>query len=130
MSDTSKSLRRLKELSLLAIALIFFQASSMAGTGTHGATKDTIVVNKLLVSKKYKIKLYPNLDGEVVFFTASGEAGKVYQLYVFDFDGNLIKQTQIRNRETTLLTDFSKGSYTFDVFSDDERIENGTMTVR
>jgi hypothetical protein len=92
--------------------------------------KDTILINKTLTSKKHKIKLYANADNSVVFFTASGEAGKVYQLYLFDVDGKLNKQIQIRNKETTVLTNITKGSYVFEVFSDDERIENGQLVVR
>lgn len=95
-----------------------------------GKANDTIVISKSQTSKKYKIKIYPSATNEVLFFSASGEPGKVYQLYVFDMDGKLVKQTQIRNKETTLLANFVKGNYMFDVFSDDEKIENGTMVVR
>ena len=66
----------------------------------------------------------------VLFFSASGEDGKVYQFYLFDMDGKLVKQTQIRNRETTLISKIEKGTYLFEVFSDDERIENGNLTVK
>ncbi len=92
--------------------------------------KDSIVINKLLTSKKYKIKIYPGATNEVLFFNATGEEGKVYQFYMFDIDGNMVKQTQIRNKQTTILTNFSKGCYTFEVFSDDEHIENGTLTIK
>jgi hypothetical protein len=92
--------------------------------------KDSIVISKLLTSKKYKIKIYPGASQEVLFFTASGEEGKVYQFFMFDIDGNLVKQTQIRNKQTTIITNFNKGCYTFEVFSDDEHIENGTLTIK
>jgi len=91
---------------------------------------DSIVVNKLLISKKYKIKIYPGARQEVLFFNASGEDGKVYQFFIFDVEGNLVKQTQIRNKQTTMITNFNKGCYTFEVFSDDEHIENGTLTIK
>lgn len=92
--------------------------------------RDTILINKTLISKKHKIKLYPNAENSVVFFTASGEAGRVYQLYLFDVDGKLSKQIQIRNKETTVLTNITKGNYMFEVFTDDERIENGQLVIR
>jgi len=44
-------------------------------------------------------------------------------------DGKLVKRIQVRNRETTLLKTFQKGSYMFEVFSNDERIENGSMLI-
>jgi len=100
----------------------------------HAPAADTILVQKQLTNKKYKIRLYPNANHEVLFFSASGPAkdgdGKVYQLYLFDIEGNLIKQANIRNKQTTVLNNLEKGTYVFEVFSDDERIENGQLFVR
>ncbi|HEY4150259.1 MAG TPA: T9SS type A sorting domain-containing protein [Chitinophagaceae bacterium] len=111
------------------VVLLLCQASATAANHPS-KVNDTIVINKSQTSKKYKIRIYPSATNEVLFFTASGESGKVYQLYVFDMDGKLVKQTQIHNKETTLLANFVKGNYMFDVFSDDEKIENGTLVVR
>jgi hypothetical protein len=66
----------------------------------------------------------------VLFFSASGQSGKVYQLFLFDIDGKLVKQVNIRNRQTTVLNKIEKGNYVFEVFSDDERIENGQVIVK
>jgi hypothetical protein len=98
-------------------------------TGQAGP-RDTILVNKSNISRKHKIRLYPNADHRVLFFSATGEQGRVYQLYLFDMDGKLSKQIQIRNKETTVLTNIVKGDYLFEVFSDDERIENGHVSIR
>jgi len=102
-------------------------ASLRGNTYSH---HDTILVQKAQVSKKNKIKLYPNASHEVLFFSAAGEEGKVYQLFLFDLDGKLVKQVNIRNRQTTVLNRIAKGSYLFEVFSDDERIENGQVIVK
>ncbi len=115
-------------LPLILIVLLYIPVK--AGTVSVNLNRDTILINKAHTSKKYKIKLYPGITNEVVFFTASGETGKVYQLFLFDLDGTLVKQTQIRNKQTTMLANFNKGNYMFEVFSDDERIENGTLVVR
>jgi hypothetical protein len=74
--------------------------------------------------------LYPDARQQVLFFSANGGNGKVYQLFLFDMDGRLVSQTQIRNRETTVLTNISEGNFLFEVFTDDERIENGQLKVR
>jgi len=104
------------------------QAKTVTGLSELG--RDSILVNKALTSRKYKVKIYPGATQEVLFFNASGEEGKVYQFFIFDMEGNLVKQAQIRNKQTTILTNFNKGSYTFEVFSDDEHIENGTLTIK
>lgn len=117
-------------LAVLPIALL------LASPPAHGAPvarqpyADSILVNRMLVSKKYKIKIYPGAGKDVLFFNAGGEDGKVYQLFLFDEEGTMVKQTQIRNRQTTILTNFNKGYFTFEVFSDDEHIENGTVTIK
>lgn len=90
----------------------------------------TILVNKSQTSRKYKIGLYPDAKQQVLFFSANGGEKKIYQLFMFDMDGKLVSQASIRNRETTVLTDLSEGNYLFEVFSDDERIENGQLTVK
>ncbi|MEO6314525.1 MAG: T9SS type A sorting domain-containing protein [Chitinophagaceae bacterium] len=116
---------------ILALTLLVLgQAPARALPSPVPLYNDSIVINKLLTSKKYKIKIYPGARQESVFFNASGEEGKVYQLFMFDINGNLVKQTQIRNKQTTIITNFSKGCYTFEVFSDDEHIENGTLTIK
>ncbi|GAC1428302.1 MAG: hypothetical protein NVSMB7_05180 [Chitinophagaceae bacterium] len=112
------------------VLLTLVQLPVKAGSRGVHTYKDSIVVNKSLTSKKYKIKIYPGASNEVLFFNASGEEGKVYQFFLFDMEGNMVKQTQIRNKQTTILANFYKGCYTFEVFSDDEHIENGTLTIR
>ena len=90
---------------------------------------DSIIVKKSQVSKKCTFRIYPNATHEVLFFSVTGGEGKVFDLFIFDMDGKLMKRTQVRNRETTLLKTFPKGSYFFEVFSNDERIENGNMYI-
>jgi len=104
--------------------------SSITGTTPDTGTIHSIQVNKSLISKKNKIKLFPDAKQQVLFFSAIGEDGKVYQLYLFDMDGRLVSQTSIRNRETTVLNTLSEGNYLFEIFTDDERIENGHLIVR
>jgi hypothetical protein len=121
---------------VMAIGLIFLlsAASEVSASGLPSSsgsdTVHSIQVSKAVSSKKHKIKLYPDVRQQVLFFSANGEDGKVYQLYLFDMDGRLVSQAHIRNKETTVLTTISEGNYLFEVFTDDERIENGQLTVR
>ncbi|HVS96612.1 MAG TPA: T9SS type A sorting domain-containing protein [Puia sp.] len=113
------------------------QAAAGENPGVHHAiqrsgfdTIHSIQVSKSQTSKKHKILLYPDARQQVLFFSAKGEEGKVYQLFLFDMDGRLVSQTRIRSRETTVLTNIPEGNFLFEVFTDDERIENGQLTVR
>jgi hypothetical protein len=119
---------------------LFVQFSASAAVGATPAgghdplrgsdTIHSIQVSKAQSSKKIKVRLYPDARQQVLFFSANGEDGKVYQLFLFDMDGRLVSQTNIRNRETTVLTNITEGNFLFEVFTDDERIENGQVTVR
>lgn len=91
---------------------------------------DTILVQKQVNNKKHKIRLYPSANHQVLFFNANGEDGKVYQLFLFDVEGKLVKQANIRNKETTVLNNIGKGTFLYEVFIDDERLENGSVIIR
>jgi hypothetical protein len=127
---------RLASLGLVLIVSGSAYASGVPPTGLLSSgnpgndTIHSIQVNKSQTSKKHKIRLYPDARQQVLFFSANGEDGKVYQLYLFDMDGRLVNQTRIRNRETTVLTNISEGNFLFEVFTDDERIENGSLTIK
>lgn len=106
-----------------------------ASAGTLPATvklpvRDTILVQVQTSSKKHKIRLYPNASHEVLFFSVEGDAGKAYQLFIFNMEGSLVKQANIKNNQTTVLNNIEKGNYLFEVFSNDERIENGQVIIR
>ena len=130
----------LKGLAALGLGLCVQCTAYAAGGNVDGPrhpssssgfdTVHSIQVSKSQTSRKYKIKLYPDARQQVLFFSASGEEGKVYQLFLFDMDGRLVSQTRIRSKETTVLTNISEGNFLFEVFTDDERIENGQLTVR
>lgn len=140
MSKTStlqKTCRRLHLFTGIAVIGLSFTALQPvyasdvpAGMPPHPDTIHSIQVNKSLVSKKNKIRLFPDARQQVLFFSANGEDKRVYQLYLFDMDGRLVNQASIRNRETTVLTSLSEGNYLFEIFTDDERIENGHLVVR
>jgi hypothetical protein len=115
----------------LIVVLSLSPAIGMSETSSASMkSADTILVQKQQSSKRHKVKLYPNANHEVLFFSARGIDGRVYQLFLFDIDGKLVKQVNIKNKQTTILNNIDKGNYLFEVFSDDERIENGQVIVR
>ena len=91
---------------------------------------DTIYIQKNNILRSHRINLYPDANQKVVFFSVRGDEGKVYQLFVFDVDGKLVKQAETRGRQTTILKNIQKGAYYFEVFSDDKRIGNGQIAIR
>ena len=88
-----------------------------------------ILVQRNGLSKKHKIQLYPDAQKKGLFFYASGARGRVYQLFLFDLNGQLVKQAHIRHKQTAMLNKIDKGTYLFEVFSNDERVETGKVEV-
>lgn len=108
------------------------QAMTTEQLSAQGQTlqQDSIIIQKLNTNKKHTINIYTNPSQQVLFFSASGEEGRIYQFLLFRQEGRLIKASKIRNRETTVVSKPDKGNYYFEVFSDDTRIERGTIVVQ
>src|SRR5687768_17489989 len=91
---------------VLVMFMLFSFATGTANVPVHienNAARDSIYIHKAFSSSKYRVKLYPDANHEVLFFSASGRQGKAYQLFVFDVSGNLVRRANIRNKETTML---------------------------
>ncbi|HLA53263.1 MAG TPA: T9SS type A sorting domain-containing protein [Flavitalea sp.] len=117
-------------LLLLTQALRLWAGSTDDGFNNPRKKADSIYIYKQVLNKAYRIALYPDAAQQVVFFSVTGIEGKIYQLSVFDMEGRLVKQSEIRNKQTTHIKDLEKGVYLFEVFSDDDRIGNGQLTLR
>jgi hypothetical protein len=126
----SANSRHVTLLALVSLIVSFAAAEPVIMDSFKQSAPDTIYIQKQQTSRKHGIRLYPDATHQVLFFEAKGVYGKAYQLYIFDVEGKLVKQVTIKNKQTTVLENIEKGDYLFDVFSDDERIENGQMTVR
>ena len=100
------------------------------GTAFAGEKYDTIYIQKNASLRSRRINIYADADQKVVFFSVRGSEAKVYELYIFDVDGRLVKQAETRNRQTTIIKGIQKGVYLYEVFSDDKRIGNGQISIR
>ena len=118
---------RKSAVKVAALIIVMFLSAISASASSNS---DTIFIQKNSVVRSHRISLYPDANQKVVFFSVRGEEGKVYQLYVFDIEGRLVKQAETRNKQTILVKGIKKGSYFFEVFSDDKRIGNGQIAIR
>jgi len=91
---------------------------------------ETIVVNRVQGNKSHNIRLYPDARKQVLLISANTKQKKNYQFFMFDMDGKMVQHAEIPNRQTTICGKMAKGNYLFEIFSNDERIENGELTVR
>jgi hypothetical protein len=115
---------------VVKVAALFIVMLVSLNSASASISTDTIFIQKNSVVKSHRISLYPDANQKVVFFSVRGEEGTAYQLYVFDAEGRLVKQAETRNRQTTVIKGIQKGSFFFEVFSDDKRIGNGQIAIR
>jgi hypothetical protein len=90
----------------------------------------SIIISKLFENKNYNIEMHTNSALHQLLITTGAQQKKVYHFYLFDIDGKLKAQANIRANEKTSFANISKGNYLFEIFNDDERIENGQLTVK
>ncbi len=85
-------------------------------------------MNTKLVSVKYKVRLHPNPSptGTIIINSSSNEP---LYFYVFDLEGTLLHRITLKAKEQKTITNLEKGTYTYDVFKDDESIEQGKIIV-
>jgi hypothetical protein len=117
-------------LSFVLICLLLNSKSIATPRPLRTIAGDSIVIQKKNTSRSQKISLYADASQKVLFFNVHGVDGKVYQLYVFDMSGNVVKQSEIRNKQTSVIKNIEKGVYLFEVFSNDDRIGNGQIAVK
>jgi len=110
-------------LFLIAISLPAF-ASAYSKTG------DTSVFRKLSGNKNQNIQLFSNSGKQMILFSAKFKQKKNYRFYMFDMDGKLVAENNLDNKQGVEFTNMQRGNYYFEILSNDDRIENGTLTIK
>ena len=97
---------------------------------THNSPHFLILVSKTQNNKKHRMHLYSNDQEDQILFSVNGPEGNTYQLYLFNMDGHMVTQANAASRETRVLSGIAKGNYLFEVFTHDEQVESGQLTIR
>jgi hypothetical protein len=79
--------------------------------------------------KKSTIKLYPNPSPNGVI-TVNSTISEPLHFYVFDLEGTLLHRILLKGKEQKTITNLKKGTYMYDVFKNDESIEQGKIIVK
>ena len=81
------------------------------------------------VEKKNSIKLYPNPSPDGII-TVNSTITEPLHFYVFDLEGTLLHRIALKGKEQRTISDLKKGTYMYDVFKNDESIEQGKIIVK
>ncbi|MFL5742515.1 MAG: T9SS type A sorting domain-containing protein [Flavisolibacter sp.] len=78
--------------------------------------------------KRNVVKLYPNPSfGRL---SVSTTTNGTYHFYIFDLESTLVYQAVLTNKEKKKIENLKKGTYTYNVFENDESIEEGKIVIK
>jgi hypothetical protein len=114
--------------------MLMMMNTPVAGRSFIGATlgpySDSVLVTWYFRNKPSTRILRQKKTSRELLFRVEREDKKAYQFFVFDMNSRLVQQTRIMENEVALLTGFVKGNYLFEILSNDERVESGSISVR
>ena len=90
---------------------------------------DPVSFSKRITSKKNAIKIYPNPTRNGSITVSSVSSDSLY-FYIFDLEGVLVSRLILKAKEKKTIHDLKKGIYLYDVFHEDESIEQGKIIVK
>ena len=123
-------------MKLFCALLLLSMVSLSAITSPLKTNKRSLVQNNFSDSSnvhsvivKYRVRLHPNPSptGTVVVNSTSNEP---LHFYVFDLEGTLLHRLILKPKEEKTISNLEKGTYTYDVFKNDESIEQGKIIVK
>lgn len=107
-------------------------AAKSAGKSTDFSVQnnfsDSVFIHSHTTSKDH-VRLYPNptSTGKITINSTSSEP---LHFYVFDLESTLLYRIELKGKEQKTIGDLKKGTYMYDVFLNDESIEQGKIIVK
>ena len=113
-------------LSLVSIAAITSPVKTNKGFSVQNNFSNSLKV-RTEVSKN-NVRLYPNPspNGTV---TINSTVNESLHFYVFDLEGTLLHRLTLKGKQKKTITNLERGTYMYDVFKNDESIEQGKIIV-
>jgi hypothetical protein len=128
MKTASDNIKRKSRKALLP--LVFMGTSLVSYAVGALPVSNSVMITKNLNNKKHKVKLFTASDYKTLLFTVDGVVAKRYILYIFDLDSRLIAESAILNKETGILPAIPAGTYHYEVFAGDSKVENGQLKIK
>jgi hypothetical protein len=120
---------RILLLLAFSVMLLSFSASPRRDSKIiSNNLSDSPEIKKKVRVKKNVVKIYPNPSFGKISITANTTLP--LHFYIFDLEGTLIYQTVLKNKDKRNLDNLKKGTYMYDVFENDESIEEGKIIVK
>ncbi|MBL7748275.1 MAG: T9SS type A sorting domain-containing protein [Chitinophagaceae bacterium] len=76
------------------------------------------------------VKIYPDIIKREMHVVAKDNKGKEITFFVFDVQGTLVQQYQMKAKDHYRVSGLKKGTYIYRVFSGDEETATGKFDIR
>ena len=113
-------------LSLLFSLSVFAQKDFENASNT---ISDDLSLKLKSTEGKSVVKIYPNPSYGKVSVSANTPSPSLH-FYVFDLEGTLVYQAVLNTKERKLIEHLKKGTYLYDVFINDESVEEGKIIIK
>jgi hypothetical protein len=121
----------MKRKALSGILLLFFLNSIASKTiGEHQTPNpyaDSSRIERIIKRNLVELAPNPSTDGNITL-TCTALSEELH-FYVFDLEGTLMRQLTLKGNGKYAINHLQKGVYTYDVFKNDESVEQGKITV-
>jgi hypothetical protein len=122
---TNSTLSYLKNSSyLFGLALLLGSTQSCSVTENTNAESKNVKTSK----KQREVKVYPDLLKNVMH-VKNVETAKI-DFFVFDSEGTIMVHYKMNEKDHKKINGLEKGSYTYQVFKDDEMSESGQIVIK
>ena len=110
---------------LVGLALLLGSTQSCSVTENTNATESQ---NARISKKEREVKIYPDLLKKVMH-VKNVETAKV-DFFVFDVYGTIMLQYKMNEKDHKKINGLEKGTYTYQVFKNDEMSESGRIIIK
>jgi hypothetical protein len=110
---------------LFGLALLLGSTQSCSVTENTNATESK---NARISKKEREVKIYPDLVKKVMH-VKNVETTKV-DFFVFDAEGTIIVHYKMNEKDHKKINGLEKGTYTYQVFKNDEMSEAGKIIIK
>jgi hypothetical protein len=122
---TNSTLSYLKNSSyLFGLALLLGSTQSCSVTENTNAESKNVKTSK----KQREVKVYPDLLKNVMH-VKNVETAKI-DFFVFDSEGTIMVHYKMNEKDHKKINGLEKGTYTYQVFKDDEMSESGQIVIK
>ena len=122
--------RIMKSTLVLTALLVFFSTVAKSQSADNSFNfASTVDSKKEWIKKNSVVSITPNpsFNGEV---SISSKTDQQLHFYIFDLEGTLVYQVVLKTKEKKAINTLIKGTYMYNVFANDESIEEGKLIVK